>query len=90
MKPYLFEIRHNIEIRNNTIVSLRAVAAPGGGTGGTSPPPETPKNFAKYGKQSTPQPAMKIKSRKIFKFSLNFSNFYKKFLKNFQNFLKNF
>ena len=62
----------------------------GGNRGNVPPPPETPKKFAKYGEQSTPQPAMKIKSRKIFKFSLHFSNFYKNFLINFQNFLKNF
>ena len=45
------------------------------GDRGTSLPPN-PKTFAKDGEHSMPQPAMRIDIRKIFKFSLNFSNFY--------------
>ena len=51
---------------------VQSVAAPGGNRGNV--PPE-PGKFAKDGEQSTPQPAMRFDSRKIFKFALNFSKF---------------
>ena len=49
-----------------------------------------PRKFSKDKEQSTPQPAMSIDSRKIFKFLLNFSNFYKNILKIFQKIFKTF
>ena len=57
--------------------SICTVAAPEGQPGNV-PPSETGK-FSKDGEQSTPQPAMRIDYRKIFKFSLNFSKFLLKF-----------
>ena len=67
---------------DSTCFILPRGASPEGGTGGTSsPPPEIRKN-SKDENQPTPQPAMRIDSRKKFKFSLNF---YLNFLKNFQN-----
>ena len=48
------------------------MASPGGNRGNVPTPRNTGK-FAKNGEQPTPQPAMKIESRRKFKFSLNFS-----------------
>ena len=45
---------------------------------GTSPL-QKPGKFAKIGEQPTPQPAMRIDSKKKFKFSLNLSKFLLKF-----------
>ena len=53
------------------VSSLTPVAAPGGEP--NVPPPQKPGKFAKDGEQSTSQPAMRIDSRKLFKFLLNFS-----------------
>ena len=46
---------------------------------GERPPPHETRKFAKDGELSPPQPAMRIDSRKNFKFSLNFSKFLLKF-----------
>ena len=59
---------------------LAPVAAPGGKLG-KAPPPE---HKVCRGER------MRIDWRKIFKFSLNFSNFLKIFLNTFKNFLKAF
>ena len=65
------------KLENKTVneSQLMTVAAPGGKPGERPPPHETQNFFAKYGEQSTRQPAMRINSKKIVKFSLNFSNF---------------
>ena len=75
---------------NQNIAACFQISSGGRGRGNGPPPPRNPKEFATYGEQSTRQPAMRINSKKIVKFLLNFSNFYKSFLKNLQNFLKNF
>ena len=67
------EVRLDGDIKYNAL-TRNTVAAPGGGTGGTSPPPETRKNSKRLGPVSTPASTLK-------KFSTNFSNFSSFFLK---------
>ena len=66
-----------------------AVASPGGERGNVPPPPK-PGKIAKDREQLTAQPAIRIDTRRKFKFLLNFSKFLLKFSYKFQNFLKNF
>ena len=49
------------------------------GKGEASPSPRNPEKFAKDGEQPTPQPAMRIDSRRKFKVSSNFPRFLLKF-----------
>ena len=62
-------------------------ASPGGKQGERSPLPK-PGKFAKDNEHPTPQPAMRINTRRKSKFSLNFSKFLLKFSLKISQFFK--